>query len=60
LLSLSGEVKIFGKNPFLENEILEKLNYLPSEASEILQLKVKDILLTYTYLYNLKNPEKRK
>ncbi|MEM7821450.1 MAG: ABC transporter ATP-binding protein [Candidatus Aenigmatarchaeota archaeon] len=47
-----GEVKIFGKNPFLDAEALRKLNYVPVEKPYS-HLKVKDFLYCYAKLYGV-------
>ncbi|MEM5794359.1 MAG: ABC transporter ATP-binding protein [Candidatus Aenigmatarchaeota archaeon] len=47
-----GEIKILGKNPFKDKEILQIVNYVPAEKPSS-HLKVKDFLNCYAKLYGV-------
>ncbi|MEM7821777.1 MAG: ABC transporter ATP-binding protein [Candidatus Aenigmatarchaeota archaeon] len=53
LIPEEGEVKILGKNPFVEKEILQKINFVPMEKPYS-HLRVKDFLYCYARLYDVK------
>jgi ABC-2 type transport system ATP-binding protein len=54
LIPDEGSVKIFGKDPFKEKEVLQQVNYVPIEKPTS-HLKVKDFLHCYSRLYGVKN-----
>jgi ABC-2 type transport system ATP-binding protein len=58
LIPDEGRVKIFGRNPFVDKEILQEVNFVPMERPYS-HLSVKDFLTCYARLYrvNLKEVE---
>ncbi len=56
LIPDEGKVRILGKDPFIEKEILQKINFVPMEKPYS-HLKVKDFLKSYAKLYGVE--EKR-
>lgn len=49
----SGNVKIFGKNPLKNNNLVEKMNFVSGETRFHWSLKVKDILEVHGRLYGI-------
>lgn len=49
----SGKVKIFGKNPLKNNNLVEKMNFVSGETRFHWSLKVKDILEVHGRLYGI-------
>jgi ABC-2 type transport system ATP-binding protein len=50
LIPDKGKVKILGKNPFKEKEVLQLVNYVPAEKPRFF-IKLKDFLSCYAKLY---------
>ncbi|MFH7882408.1 MAG: ATP-binding cassette domain-containing protein, partial [Candidatus Aenigmatarchaeota archaeon] len=51
LIPDEGKVEIFGKDPFIEKEVLQKINFVPMEKPYS-HLKVRDFLECYSKLYD--------